>query len=260
MEEEKIESPETKESVTTDVVTDDLETAADELLGKVATEIEEVKAEVKEEIKTEVKTKEELELERHKEQSNLGRKVKKIEETLEGLSSKLDAYFTQSSTRRTEVEEPIDDEIITTRKDVRRVMQEEKQREVQTQTESARKYESVYVREIRKLSEEDEEMGDELLKELFKKESPFNRYITGNPGADARINYAEASRATLKKRIAKPKPNVKGEKSPVSTNITVTARESPESTGLPILDDFAREFVNKTKMSEESVKVALGRK
>lgn len=262
MDEEKIEGQEPIESVTTDVVTEDLGTAADELLGKVATEVEKVKEEVKEEGKIEVKTKEELELERHKEQSNLGRKVKKLEETLEGLSSKLDAYFTQTTTRRTEVEEPPEDEIITTRKDVRRVMEEEERRKIQTQTERAKKYETSYVQEVRKMSRDDDELGEELLKELFTKESPFNRYITGDPIADARINYAEASRATLKKKIAttKPKPNVKGEKSAISTNMTVTNRESSEGVGIPALDDFAREFVNKTKMSEDSVKSALGRK
>ena len=243
------ESPDTKESVTTDVVTDELETAADALLGK----------EITKEGRVEAKPKTEEETDEHKERSQLGRKVKKIEDTLTDLSQKLDTYF--SNLNRPVVSEKGNElpEYISTPDDLDKHLdaRERKRRE------ATGKYEGAYGVEMRKIGGKDsEEVSSEVLKEVFTLDSPFNRYITGNPATDARINYAEAKAAIVSKKIAvsKPKPNVKGEKPPGSTNLNVSTGEPESSVGEIQLDDFAQSFVTSTKMKDESVRSALGKK
>lgn len=199
------------------------------------------------------------ETDEHKERSQLGRKVKKIEDTLTDLSQKLDTYF--SNLNRPVISEKGNElpEYISTPDDLDKHLdaRENKRRE------ETKKYEGAYGIEMRKIGGKDsEEVSSEVLKEVFTLDSPFNRYITGNPATDARINYAEAKAAIVSKKIAvsKPKPNVKGEKPPGSTNLNVSTSEPETSVGEIQLDDFAQSFVTSTKMKDESVRAALGKK
>lgn len=191
------------------------------------------------------------------ERSQLGRKVKGIEDSVRTLTENLNAFL---ATQNRPKEVASDDEIpqyISTPDDL------EKYNRAKAKKEQAMKqvYESNYVKMVRQIAGQDDD-GDDVMKEVLSLESPFNRYITGDPVVDARINYADAARAILKKKYvpAKAKPNVKGEKSQVSTSLNITTTERPSEGAEVALDDFAKEFINQTKMKDESVKEALGKK
>lgn len=196
------------------------------------------------------------------ERSKMGRRVKRMEDMLTQVISKLDSfnYPVDRETRKNvgNVEENPDDlpEVISTPQDVERVLSIRERKRLEDQ----QKYERGYVSTLGKLGSANSEIHEEVLDLMEKEWKIFGRRRSDNPELDAELNYSKAEGAILKRKMAspRPKPNVKGEKSTVSTNLSVSSsEESSSSTGLPPLDEFAADFVKKTGMKEESVREAL---
>ena len=260
MPEEKKESLESKESVASKGVTDKELDSASEKKVELEQEIKEVKEELKE---TEVEVKEPSEeLTEQQERSRLGRRLKRLEERLGQFDEKIDTVlsrFDQIPRDKTETpnwEEPIGEglpEVVTTPQDVLKVLRADRKKEQDAQI----KYEQFYAKKFRSFSKDDPDNYDEVFKEMF---DNFNEVRTGNPLIDAELNYAKAKAAVFAKKTANPKvpkPNVKGEKSTVSTNLSVESRETSTPKKIPELDEYAKEFMQKVGMSEESVAEAL---
>ncbi len=233
---------ETKEAVTDKVVTDA------ELESK--TEIKEELSEKKDEIK---ETKKELEdADDHAERSRLGRRLKRQEEQLSNLESKMDAFFTRmEGLQRQPATQDINEEELTD-EDLRKynlARKKEKQAE--------ERYSQNYTSNFRKIGiKDDADTMDDVWDEMY---AHFNNVVTGDPSVDAEINYAKAKASLLTKKMAtvKPKANVKSERSATSTNLNVQTHQEVKEDKDVELDADAKEFVAKTGMKIESVREAL---
>ena len=220
---------------TTGVTTEELISASKETEGK-------------KETKPVEKTAEQVE---HDERSNLGRKVKKLEETLVEMNEALQEL--RSSKQTASAPQADLPEYISTPDDVEKYLtvRERKQKEEQVQ------YQGVYAKTFRSVGKEDPDIYEEVFNEMFEH---FNVVRTGSPEIDAELNYAKAKASVLSKKSATPakaRANVKGGKTEVSTNLSVESRADDTPVADIQLDDFAKEFVTKTGMKQESIRGAL---
>jgi hypothetical protein len=185
-----------------------------------------------------------------KERSNLGRKVKKLEDTLEQMNEAIQEMRSQRQAPQTAQEDL--PEYISTPGDVEKylTLRERKQKEERD------RYQSVYAKTFREVGKEDPEMYEEIFNEMFEH---FNVVKTGQAEVDAELNYARAKASVFAKKTSQPKPkaNVKGKEPAGSTNLSVDSRAETTSGPEIELDDYAKEFMAKTGMKPESVKDAL---
>ena len=205
----------------------------------------------------------------HGERSRMGRRIKRTEDMVDRILTKLDSinYPQDRDTRRgreaiVEGNEEIP-EIVSTPQDVERVINA---RDRKIQDEQAN-YERGYISTLNKFRppntdvKEEAEIHEATLDLMDKEWKIFGMRRSDYPGLDAELNYSKAKAAILSRKMASPKPikpNVKGERPVVSTNLSVgSGTESHVSTGLPPLDEFAADFVKRTGMKEESVREAL---
>ncbi len=202
----------------------------------------------------------------HGERSKMGRRIKRTEDMLDRILTKLDSinYPQDRDTRRgrNEVNEEIP-EVVSTPEDVERVINA---RDRKIQEEQGR-YEQGYISTLNKIRpknldvKEESEIHEATLDLMEKEWKVFGLRRSDYPNLDAELNYSKAKAAILSRKMASPKPikpNVKGERPVVSTNLSVsTGTDTSTSTGLPPLDEFAADFVKRTGMKEESVREAL---
>lgn len=101
----------------------------------------------------------------------------------------------------------------------------------------------------------------EVITELQKYDSPFNRRLYDNPTVDARMNYAEAKSHILQKRLSEGKTTTvfKGKPKGVPTGTSVNTKMATVKNDLPELDEASRDFIKRTGMSVDSVKAALNK-
>ena len=184
--------------------------------------------------------------------TKLGRRVKGLETTLAEMNQKLDAFLSRSEAHDKEPVKENEDlpEIVSTPEDVFKVNRFLKKKEQEEQ----KIYSSNYLNIFRSLGSRDQELYAEIYDEMIKN---FNVRYSDDPQADARINYAEAKAALLSRKFAPLKPNVKGKKSGIPTDLGVESREEPSSTEAIHLDDLAKDFVKSTGMKEESIRESL---
>lgn len=100
----------------------------------------------------------------------------------------------------------------------------------------------------------------EVIEELQKVESPFNRRQYDNPTMDAKINYLEAKTSVLQKRLLSGKPTTVFKGKPAGTPPTgtsITTRTATAVDDLPNLDADSQDFIKRTGMSMDSVRAAL---
>lgn len=101
----------------------------------------------------------------------------------------------------------------------------------------------------------------EVLSELQKVDSPFNRRQYDNPSLDAQMNYKDAKIAILQKRMAEGKPAAsvfKGKpKDGPATGTAVSTRTATATNELPPLDEASLDFIKRTGMSVDSVNKSL---
>jgi len=164
-------------------------------------ETEEEVSEVPEPVEEEVK-----EPTDNRERSQLGRKVKELEERLaqrderiDTLVSKLDMYLTKPA--EPEEIDPNDAQ------ELRNFVRVEVKNMTVEEQRAKEAYETDYGKSFLAHGKEEPDF-DGIYDEMF---THFNHIVTGDPKVDARINYAEARASFLAKKNAKPKVNLKGD-------------------------------------------------
>ena len=199
----------------------------------------------------------------HSEKSRLGRKFKRLEEDNQKLQEKFDRLLDTLSKKDlvVEDEDDIDDETtVITAKDVKKILEKHEANRSKRQTEDERKatevqqrYEKDYIKKI--LEFEDEPDFKVIYDEMYKN---YNVKITGNPGADAEINFERATAAFYKKARKEKKVPVKGGPS------SPTGLEPPDTKHEPTkkkieLDEFASEYVQRLGIPEDKVQEWLSK-
>lgn len=121
------------------------------------------------------------------------------------------------------------------------------------------KYNDDYMVTLSKLAQgDDKEVHDAIIKELM---DNFNVKRSGDGALDADVNYSKASRAYFKKQLGlKDKINPlkgPGEDTPPLGGGLEGEEMVNKETPMPKLDEYAKHFVEKTGMKEDSVKEAL---
>jgi len=238
--------PETEKTVKEEVT--------DEVLDSALTEPE-AELEAKEEKVEKVEPEEDKSEQRLR--SWVGRKLKPIEEQLgaygerlETILSRLEQTNTPQRYTEPEVEEP---DVISSSKDVEKIVARLKQREMTDQ----QKYELGYINQLKQFAGRNPDLHAEIVQEMM---TNFNVKHSNNPMLDARANYAEAKAAILSKKIATPaqaKPNVKGQKPATSTNISVESESTSKATPDVELDPEAQDFLNRIGAGKDWAKEAL---
>jgi hypothetical protein len=183
-----------------------------------------------------------------RERSNLGRRVKRMEDTVNTLLSKLDNFVDNvgRGAIQTQNYQNYDDE---EDEEFIRKMQKYEKKKVDRQKD----YEKNYISKVRQLGS-----GEPDYKEIFDEMySNFNVIHSGDPEIDARLNWADARASVLSKKISPNRPNVKGERNTASTDLGVNAINDSATSSEVQLDDFAKEFVAHTGMKKEKVESAL---
>jgi len=213
-----------------------------------ATEAEESATETEKEVSEEEK-------EEQKERSRLGRRLSKMEQTLSDFMERtgqvLETYQPREEkvTKQT-LTELQDDDIVTVR-DLKRLLSEEQNRTMTAQKE----YEGGYVRHLKTLGgDEDPDLNEEIVKEMM---TNFNIRHSNDPQADAERNYYRAARVVLKKATPDKKNPLKGEKPKGATGVGGDTALKDRDLPIPELDEYAKEFVQKVGMKEDSIKKAL---
>lgn len=210
---------------------------------KSAAKTEEVVAtpEVKTEVITEViPEKKDDEEEGHSEKSRLGRKVKRLEETLTDIRSSLD--FIKERTTTPQVQSlPIDedDELPdgATSEEIKdfvkkretRLLKALEQRESDKERD-AREKKTSYAKEYAKTLESmvDPEEDEEIFKLLTDtKDLTYNQVYRGNPVEDFLINYRGATKAVLRKATPGTKTTVANKPSAIPTGVNVPGGTKP---------------------------------
>ncbi len=225
-----------------------------------------VEGSVKEPEKVETKPEEEVKPETQiidtptqADRTQLGRKVKRLEESLETILQKLDQIGQVQIPSHQQVGTTDDvPEFVSTPDDVKKIYRKIREEEQSV----AEKYQTSYARAIYKMENEidDPKLAEEVEHEIFANPQAFNKVLSDNPSIDAEVNFNKAMASVLRKKLATPqktKPNVKGETPIAPTGATVGSTSKGTSEAPIELDDFAKEFVKVTGMSPEHVKAAL---
>lgn len=265
---------ETIEASTEETVIDEEQEHSEEEAESVEEETEELEAEEGEETEAlEAGEEEEEEAQPepsdNAERSKLGRKVKYMEDSLNGIKESIDERMDrmeklfsqgqQQERHEEQFEDDEDEEVVLTKKEMREQMQQLMKEQQTQETNSQVQYEKGYLSTIKQLGseEESEEEFNDIYDEMM---ANFNKKHSDNPEMDAEKNWLRATKSVLKKQAAKPikKENpLKGRKpkSPLGKGGGDTTPDTSPTT--PKLDDVAAEFIRKTKMSDEAVADAL---
>lgn len=214
---------------------------------------------------------EDEDLDEHKDRSRMGRRLKRLEGTIESLLHKLEAqeqqrqvreYFLQqqlaAARQNPDVhDEPnMESELVSTDTDVERVMDKRERRKA----EEAERYQNTFVATLNGLAGSNPKMHKVIVNELI---TNFNKRVTGNPQIDARLNYAEAKSAVMakiaaSKTVEKPKPNIAGNtQSATGVSASSTAQKTKGADIWSRLDKEAAEYARAVGMKEDDIEAAL---
>ncbi len=190
------------------------------------------------------------------ERSQLGRRVKRMEDSISSIDRKLSEYFSGQQSNQPQPDQP-DQQIVSTAADVYKVLENHEKRKEQ----SRQQYSNEFLKEVQNLSYDNPDLHAEVTREMFEvPNSPFNQYRTGNAIADANWNYSRAMQAVLAKKHARPMNQQTGGNQPSRQQMTATGvsvgTRTQTSTVPPVqLDEFAARFVK--GMNPETAQRAL---
>jgi hypothetical protein len=103
-----------------------------------------------------------------------------------------------------------------------------------------------------------DDLHAEIMAAVMDLEGPFNNATYGNPTIDARINYLEAKTAILGGKTKPAVKNVfKGKDKDTATGTHITTKVTQVVDDLPALDEVSLQFAKSQGMSEESIRKAL---
>lgn len=192
----------------------------------------------------------------HGERSELGRKVAALHRRLDGLESvfgKLEEIDSKlSNYRPPQTEETDDDDVVITKKDLKKTWQELRDQE----EKESKKYSDSYLKTLRNLGRGNLELHSEVLGEM-EKNPQFNSRRSNDPAIDAELNYSKAMSAVLAKKAKGGEVPFKGKDNPQQTSVTQT--NSTKGKTKVELDPVAKEFAEKMGMSEDDIKLALSK-
>lgn len=182
------------------------------------------------------------------ERSRLGRKVKYLEETITSLTSQLETQtkLLQSLVERVSPKEPAkeddEEEVITTKKDVLRVLTEAEKRKAEEKT----RYENNYVKTFQSLLiQEDDGIRSDIYKTWNDK---YNVVFTGDPVRDAEIGYLKAKVDVLSRHTYKGKED---------TPAQLTKSSPSDYSKKHSLNPEAMELAQYFGLSDDDIKSAL---
>jgi hypothetical protein len=194
--------------------------------------------------------------------TNLGRKVKKLEDNVSELlkqNSELLSALKERlapSQQPTQPQEPEGDEVLTTAEDFERYLVKRDTRAREAQRNSELQYQTGYLKRLEGWLSESEGSENaeatEIHKLLTDEKSPFNLKRSANPEADFDINLAKAEAHFYKTRSATPggKPN------PLDKNVGVKPK-SPLGVAGPAKSDTGNR-VPDFKLSREALDLLRG--
>lgn len=200
------------------------------------------------------------------EKSRLGRKIKAMEEESKKNKELLDEILKEIRTGKQTKSEVVDKsesnddeeeypETITTPEDIERYNRVKAKKDQKALTEYQTKY-----RGLIKGYDGDEHYKDVI--ELIKTNPEFDKIYTGDPAVDVEINYNKAAKVVLSKKVkaaTTKKIDVHGddnEENPPA-GLSGGGKVAKVDTKEIELDEHAKEFVAKVKMSKEDVATAL---
>jgi hypothetical protein len=219
----------------------------------------EVKQEIKE-VKAELRDKDGL---THDERSQMGRRLKKLEETQDVVLSTLNE-LKELAQYRVSREARADNgntkglpEFISTPQDVLAIEDWIEGKDAE--------YQQDYMKVIQNLSKKNPDEHEAVFEEMFqnfnvkrgKKKDPN----TWNPIIDAQLNYAEARAAYYSKRAAQPHAKATVKNKPVELPINLTVETESESIGAGepvVLDDISKGFLTSIGKDSNWARKAMG--
>jgi hypothetical protein len=196
--------------------------------------------------------------------SQLGRKVKYMEDTMNETLGKLDAFLQSQSQPQYQqpqyappVQEEVEEEFLTNR-NVGSVIENYMTQHQSQQSQEQARYENDYVKMTNRLaSEVDETDYTEINTEMM---TNFNVRHGNDASADAERNWLRAERAVLRKRQANPvrKAPLKQEKPSAPLGGGSVQNASAKKVKMPKFDDATLAYMKKTGMTEERAAKILG--
>lgn len=192
--------------------------------------------------------------------SELGRKVKSLEESFTSLNSKLDFLIDRQPDHSQQDNSPEDDNeefFPNTKKEFNEAV-DKRVTEIQSQEKKAiENYNDTYIKAIEDFRDNTGEDYEAICDELSKN---FNFRHSNNAKMDARLNFLEASNAYYRKKSTTKENPLHGKDNdlPLGTGGGDRHIDNHED-NVPKLDDYAADYMRKTGMSEDSVKNAMKR-
>lgn len=150
--------------------------------------------------------------------TKLGRKVKQLEDTMYQVLDRFDSFLAmQDRPARLDITEddPEVDKLVS--KTEQRLLDKQRRAE-----EARQKYTSAYVRAVRSGFGEDEDLHQEVVKELLETNYADYPRHSDNPAKDAQINYELGIARVLRRqrKTAQARPNVQGDKPTAPTAVS----------------------------------------
>jgi len=193
------------------------------------------------------------------ERSQLGRRVKRMEDEQRAFMQRMDEYM-QGLQNHDPQNTPDSEMVISTAADVEKILEKRER----AKEKARQSYEQNFLQEVTSLGYENPDIHAEVTREMFEvPNSPFNQIKTGNPTADAHWNYSRALKSVLAKRYANParpqgqpnRPNAVN----VSTGVPIGTR-TQTSVPAPIqLDEHASLLVKRLGIPPEKIQKVLGK-
>ncbi len=199
--------------------------------------------------------------------SRLGRKIKGLEDSISTIAD----YVKEQRARESKPPAKGSDgdgetEYVATAEDARRVYKRVKQEEREEVKKASKVFAEKYTEFGQSLIDEDEDLDEESRKAVWDMmtapKAPFNLRRgdpddpnSWDPSRDAELNYAR-SKASLFSKKGKKAVN-RGERTGAAGDLSVSSRSSDTGPQDLELDEFAKDFVKRTGMKDDSVKSAL---
>ena len=196
--------------------------------------------------------------------SQLGRKVKYMEDTMNETLGKLDAFLqtqSQPQYQQPQYQQPIQEEVeeeFLTNRNVGNVIEKYMSQHQAQQNSQADKYNDDYIKTINRLGSDLSDVDfNEIDAERMKN---FNQAHSVNGMADAESNWQKAEISVLRKRQANPirKTPLKQEKPSAPLGGGGAQNTGTKKTKMPKFDEATLSYMKSTGMSEEQAAKILG--